>query len=66
MQIEMLIKEFRTERKMTLKKLSMLSGVSITYINELENNLKCPSIITIEMLSKALKVDVKELYRIKN
>lgn len=66
MQIEMLIKEIRTERKMTLKKLSMLSGVSITYINELENNLKCPSIITIEMLSKALKVDIKELYRIKN
>lgn len=66
MQIEMLIKEIRTERKMTLKKLSKLSGVSITYINELENNLKCPSIITIEMLSKALKVDIKELYRIKN
>lgn len=66
MQIEMLIKEIRTEKKLTLKKLSILSGLSVTYINELENNLKCPSVITIEMLSKALKVDIKELYRIKN
>ncbi len=56
------IKEIRTEKGLTQKELSKLSGVSESYIGDLERNEKIPSIITICKLAKALEVDIKELF----
>ena len=56
------IKEIRTEKGLTQKELSKLSGISKSYIGDLERNEKIPSIITICKLAKALEVDIKELF----
>ncbi len=60
------IKEIRIKKNMSLRKLAELSGVSKSYLSELENNLKCPSILILCRLADALEVDIKELFSYKN
>ena len=50
---------------MTLSKLSEKSGVSSTHINDIENNIKSPSLFVMVRLSKALDVEITELYKVK-
>ena len=65
MHIEILLKQVRNEKNMTLNKLSEKSGVSTTHINDIENNIKSPSLFVMVMLSKALDVEITELYKVK-
>ena len=65
MHIESLVKQVRQTKNMTLSKLSEKSGVSRTHINDIENNLKSPSLIVMVQLAKALNVEITELYRVK-
>lgn len=60
--IELRIKEIRLKRKMTQEELSQISGISTSYISELESNLKIPTILTLCKLAEALQVEVTELY----
>ena len=56
------IKKIRESREMTLKELSEISGISKTYLNDLENLYRInPSEIVKSQISKALKVTIKEL-----
>ncbi len=64
--IELLIKEIRKEKRITLEQLSKMTGVSTSHINDIENNKKEPSLSIAIMLAKALKVDITEIYRVKN
>lgn len=61
--IELLIKEIRLKNNMTQEELSQKSGISESYISELENNLKMPTILTLCRLAEALEVDISELYK---
>ena len=61
--IELLIKEIRLKKNMTQEELSRKSGISESYISELENNLKMPTILTLCRLAEALEVDILELYK---
>jgi len=65
MHIEILLKQVRNEKNMTLNKLSEKSGVSTTHINDIENNIKSPSLFVMVRLSKALDVEITELYKVK-
>lgn len=65
MHIEILLKEVRNQKNITLNKLSEKSGVSTTHINDIENNIKSPSLFVMVRLSKALDVDITELYKVK-
>ncbi|MFR0822734.1 MAG: helix-turn-helix domain-containing protein [Clostridia bacterium] len=65
MHIEILLKQVRKGKKITLKKLSDKSGVSTTHINDVENNLKSPSLLVMIQLAKALDVEITELYKVK-
>ena len=56
------IKEIRTEKGLTQKELSKLSGVSESYIGDLERNEKEPTISILCRIAKALEVDIKELF----
>lgn len=56
------IKEIRINRGLTQKELSKLSGISESYIGDLERNEKEPTISILCKLAKALKVDIKELF----
>lgn len=65
MRIEILLKQVREKKRITLNRLAEKSGVSKTHINDIENNLKSPSLVIMVQLSKALDVDITELYKVK-
>ena len=65
MHVEILLKEVRQRQKVTLNKLSEKSGISTTHINDIENNIKGPSLIIMIRLAKALDVEITELYKVK-
>ena len=65
MHVEILIKEVRQKKKVTLSRLSEKSGISSTHINDIENNIKGPSLFVMIRLAKALDVEITELYKVK-
>lgn len=64
MHVEILLKEVRQSKKVTLNRLSKKSGISTTHINDIENNIKGPSLFIMIRLAKALDVDITELYKV--
>lgn len=64
MRIEFQIKEIRKNNKISLKKLSERTGISKTHLNDIENNLKMPSLLICIIIAKALKKDIKDIYKI--
>ena len=56
--------EIRRIKNMTLRNLSIKSGISRTEINNIENNLKDPTIRTMCLLSLALDVSLQDLFSI--
>lgn len=64
MHIKMLIKDIRTEKQITLSKLSAKTGVSTTHINDVENGLKEPGLSVLVRLAKALEVPITDLYKV--
>lgn len=65
MHIEMLVKEVRREKGMTLAGLSRKSGVSASHLSDIEKNFKIPSLLVMVRIAKALNVDITQLYRVK-
>ena len=65
MHVEILVKNVREKGNVSLKKLSEKSGISTTHINDIENNIKSPSLLVMIRLAKALDVEITELYRVK-
>lgn len=64
MHIEILLKERRIEKKMTLAQLSEKTGISTTHINDIENNIKEPSLSMVIRLAKGLDLEISELYKV--
>ena len=62
MKIEILLKSIRINKKITLDKLSQMTGISSTHINDVENSLKEPGISIMVRIAYALKVDINDLY----
>lgn len=65
MRIELLIKQVRQEKGMTLSSLARRSGVSVAHISDIEKEFKSPSLLVMVRLAKALNVDITELYRVR-
>ena len=66
MKIEILLKQNRLEKGMTLETLSQLSGISKGHLSKIERQEREPKISTLILIAKALKVDVNNLYRVEN
>ena len=66
MKIEILLKQIRLEKGMTLETLSQLSGISKGHLSKIERLEREPKISTLILIAKALKVDVNNLYRVEN
>lgn len=64
MKIELLIKQVRLEKNMSLNKLSKLSGISKGHLSKMERQEREPRLSTLIQIALALKVDIKELYKI--
>ena len=65
MHIEILLKQKRKEKNITLAQLSERTGISTSHLNDIENNIKEPSISMIIRIAKGLDLKVEELYKIK-
>lgn len=65
MRVEILLKEKRRERNLTLAQLSDRTGISTTHINDIENNIKEPSISMMVRIAKALDLKIEDLYKVK-
>lgn len=64
MKIKILIKEARLSQNMSLATLSKLSGISKGHLSKIEREEREPKIGTLIQIAMALKVDIKELYKV--
>ena len=64
MKIKILIKEARLAQNMSLATLSKLSGKSKGHLSKIEREEREPRIGTLIQIAMALKVDIKELYKV--
>ena len=64
MKIEILVKKARLEKNMTLETLAKLSGISKVHLSKIEREEREPRIGTLIQIAMALKVDIKELYKV--
>ncbi|SMC17312.1 Helix-turn-helix domain-containing protein [Clostridium acidisoli DSM 12555] len=60
MKISKKLRAFRTEQKLTLKELSEKSGISLSFISDIENDRRTPSIEKLKTLASALGVPASE------
>ncbi len=65
MHIEILIREVRRQKGMTISGLSRKSGVSAAHLSDIEKDFKSPSLLVMVRIAKALDVDITELYRVR-
>lgn len=65
MHIDILIKEIRQEKGLTIAALSRKSGVSAAHLSDIEKNFKSPSLLVMVRVAKALDADITELYKVK-
>lgn len=59
----LILKKFRTTKKISQEKLAFESNLDRTYISLLERGLRQPTLITIIQLSNALNTSPDELVR---
>ncbi|WP_461352186.1 helix-turn-helix domain-containing protein [Bradyrhizobium sp. USDA 4454] len=57
------VQELRRARKLSQEELASLSEVHQTYLSGVESGKRNPSLLVIERIAKALKVDPEELVR---
>lgn len=65
MHIEILVKDVRQQKGITIACLARKSGVSAAHLSDIEKNFKSPSLLVMVKIAKALKVDITELYKVK-
>lgn len=63
MKISKKLKQMRKENNLTLKELSNKSGVSISFISDIENGRRNPSIETLKVLASALDTSAGEFLK---
>ena len=66
MHVEILLKEVREKKNISLEQLSKITGISTSHLNYIERGVREPTISMLCRIAKALKVDIKELYRVVN
>lgn len=52
----------RHDKKLTLVKLSALTGISKTTLNEIENGNRMPNMLQMEKIAQALDMRISDLY----
>lgn len=65
MKVEILLKQVRLEKGMTLETLAQLSGISKGHLSKIERQERDPKISTLVLIADALKVNINDLYKIR-
>lgn len=58
MELHERLKELRSDRQLTLKELAERSGLSVSYLSDIERGRTVPTLATLEAISNALTVTV--------
>lgn len=61
MKLEERIRELRTQRRLTLKDIAEATGLSVSYLSDIERGRTTPSLNTLEALSAAFEISVADL-----
>ncbi|MBN1877912.1 MAG: helix-turn-helix transcriptional regulator [Anaerolineae bacterium] len=56
------LKELRQQKGMTQEELAQATGLSISFIRSIEQAIYAPSFESLEIISRAFNVDVKEMF----
>ncbi len=56
------LKDIRTGKKLTLERLAQLTGLSKGYLSQVENSEDPPPIYTLSRISRALGIDIADLF----
>jgi len=56
------IKLFRRKEKLTLNELSKKTGISPSFLSNIESGLKQPTLLTLEKIANALKINITSLF----
>ena len=64
MKIEILIRQKREEKGITINKLAELAKMSKGHLSRIERGITEPSIATLARIAKSLDVKVEELYKL--
>ena len=65
MRVEILLKEIRLKKNISLRELEKKSGISKSHLNAIERQEKEATISTLIRIAKALGVQIDELYKVK-
>lgn len=57
------LRRIRKEQKLSIERLSFLSDVNKNYISDLERGNRNPTVVMLDRLAFALKIDVKEFFK---
>lgn len=58
MKLQDRLKELRTHHELTLKALAELSGLSVSYLSDIERGRTTPTLATLEQLATALEISL--------
>jgi transcriptional regulator with XRE-family HTH domain len=56
------LKEIRISKKLTQKELADLTGLSVSFISNLERGVNAPSFVVLEVLAEKLEIPVAEFF----
>ena len=65
MKVEMLIREVRENKDISLSQLAKTTGIAKSHLSNIERNIVEPKLSTVLKIAQALGVDIKELYKYK-
>lgn len=60
--MEVRIQEVRSEKNISLIRLSELSGIPKSTLNDYENGKASPTLVNLEILARALNVRISDLF----
>ena len=61
MKLESRVRELRSSGNLTLKDLAAQTGLSVSYLSDIERGRTTPSLNTLELLAKAFNISVADL-----
>lgn len=65
MRVEILLREVREEKNISLRRLAEITGISASQLSKIERQESEPTISTLVRIALALKIDIQKLYKIK-
>lgn len=64
MRVYILLRDVRKSKEISLEQLSTMTGISKSHLSYIEREEKEPTISMMVRIAMALKVDIKELYKV--